>query len=165
MFFFSSPTPSLSPLRHTHSHNQGRRRKELALSCRCGGDGPTHALPPRRRAVTQPSQLESPPARGHATKCPVSPGAPPRRASRGASYGRKSERPASTRTRTSSLGARSFASRAAERHTGGAETKTSDSTGLERRHKRRGAPGDTGHLVACPLAGGASSWLGWVTAS
>jgi hypothetical protein len=60
----------------------------------------------------------------------------------------------------SPLGARSFASRATERHTGGAETKTSDSIGPERRHKRRGAPGDTGHLVACPLAGGASSWLG-----
>jgi hypothetical protein len=58
-----SPTPSLSPLRHTHSHNQGGRRKELAWSCRCGGDDPTHALPPRRRAVTQPSQLEAPPAR------------------------------------------------------------------------------------------------------
>ena len=87
----------------------------------------------------------------------------PRRASRGASYGRKSERLASTRTRTSSLGARSFASRVTERHTGGAETKTSDSIGLERRNKRHGAPGDTGHLVACPLAGGASSWLGWVT--
>jgi hypothetical protein len=29
---------------------------------------------------------------------------------------------------------------------------------------RHGAPGGTGHLVACPLAGGASSWLGWVTA-
>jgi hypothetical protein len=42
--------------------------------------------------------------------------------------------------------------------------RTSDSIGPERRHKRRGAPGDTGHLVACPLAGGASSWLGWVTA-
>jgi hypothetical protein len=66
----------------------------------------------------------------------------PRRASRGASYGRKSERPASTRTRTSSLGARSFASRATERHTGDAETKTSDSIDLERRNKRHGAPGD-----------------------
>jgi hypothetical protein len=67
-FLFSRPppppTPGLSPLRHTHSHNQGRRRKELARSCRCGGDGPTHALPPRRRVVTQPSQLESSPARG-----------------------------------------------------------------------------------------------------
>jgi hypothetical protein len=49
-------------------------------------------------------------------------------------------------------------------HTGGAETKTSGSIGLERRNKRHGAPGDTGHLVACPLAGGVSSWLGWVTA-
>jgi hypothetical protein len=74
--FFFSPTPNLSPLRHTHSQNQGGRRKELAQSCRCGGDDPTHALPSRRRAVTQPSQLEAPPARGHATKCPVSPGAP-----------------------------------------------------------------------------------------
>jgi hypothetical protein len=55
-------------------------------------------------------------------------------------------------------------SRAAERRTGGAETKTSDSIGLERRNKRHGAPGDTGHLVACLLAGGFSSWLGWVTA-
>jgi hypothetical protein len=84
----------------------------------------------------------------------------PRRASRGASYGRKSEQPASTRTHTSSalssLGARSFASRATERRAGGAETKTSDSIGLERRNKRHGAPGDTGHLVACPLAGGVS---------
>jgi hypothetical protein len=62
------------------------------------------------------------------------------------------------------LGRTKFSSRATERHTGGAETKTSDSIGLERRHKRCGAPGDTGHLVACPLAGGASSWLGWVTA-
>ena len=71
---------------------------------------------------------------------------------------------ASTHMHTSSLGARSFASRATERHTGDAETKTSDSIGLERRSKRHGAPGDTGHLVACPLAGGLSSWLGWVTA-
>jgi hypothetical protein len=30
--------------------------------------------------------------------------------------------------------------------------------------KRHGAPGGTGHLVACPLAGGASNWLGWVAA-
>jgi hypothetical protein len=37
------PTPSLGPLRHTHPHNQGGRRKELARSCRCGGDGTTHA--------------------------------------------------------------------------------------------------------------------------
>jgi hypothetical protein len=35
---------------------------------------------------------------------------------------------------------------------------------LGHRNKRHGAPGGTGHLVACPLAGGASSWLGWVTA-
>jgi hypothetical protein len=42
--------------------------------------------------------------------------------------------------------------------------KTSDSIELERRNKRHGAPGGTGHLVACPLAGGASSWLGWVMA-
>ena len=55
------------------------------------------------------------------------------------------------------------ASRATARHTGGAGTKTSDSIELERRNKRHGAPGGTGHLVACPLAGGASSWLGWVT--
>jgi hypothetical protein len=33
--------------------------KELARSCGCGGDDPTHALPPRRGAVTQPSQLEA----------------------------------------------------------------------------------------------------------
>jgi hypothetical protein len=59
------------------SHNEGGRRKELARSCRCGGDDPTHALPPRRRAVTQSSQLGTPPARGgHATKCPESSGAP-----------------------------------------------------------------------------------------
>jgi hypothetical protein len=38
-----------------------------------------------------------------------------------------------------------------------------DAIGLERRSKRHGAPGDTGHLVACPLAGGLSSWLGWMT--
>jgi hypothetical protein len=88
----------------------------------------------------------------------------PRRASRGASYGRKSERPASTRTRTSSLGARGSASQATARRAGGAETKTSDSIELERRNKRHGASGGTGHLVACPLAGGASSWLGWVAA-
>jgi hypothetical protein len=37
-------------------------------------------------------------------------------------------------------------------------------TELGRRNKRHGAPGGTGHLVACPLVGGASSWLGWVTA-
>jgi hypothetical protein len=48
--------------------------------------------------------------------------------------------------------------------TGGAETKTSDSIELERRNKRHGALGGTGRLVACLLAGGASSWLGWVTA-
>jgi hypothetical protein len=30
------------------ANNQGGRRKELARSCQCGGDGPTHALPPRR---------------------------------------------------------------------------------------------------------------------
>jgi hypothetical protein len=53
--------------------------------------------------------------------------------------GRRSERPASTRTRTSSLGARSSASQATARRTGGAETKTSDSIGLERRNKRHGA--------------------------
>jgi hypothetical protein len=57
-------------------NNQGGRGNELARSCRCGGGDPTHALPPRRRAVTQPSQLEAPSARGHATKCPVPPGAP-----------------------------------------------------------------------------------------
>jgi hypothetical protein len=38
--FIFFPSPSLGPLRHTHSHNQGRRRKELARSCRCAGDGP-----------------------------------------------------------------------------------------------------------------------------
>jgi hypothetical protein len=32
------------------------------------------------------------------------------------------------------------------------------------RGTRHGAPGGTGNLVACPLAGGVSSWLGWVTA-
>jgi hypothetical protein len=64
----------------------------------------------------------------------------PRDFSRGASYGRKSERPASTRTRTSSLGARNSASQATARRTGGAETKTSDSIELERRNKRHGAP-------------------------
>jgi hypothetical protein len=41
-----------------------------------GGGAPTHALPPGRRAATQPSQLGAPPARGQATKCPVPPGAP-----------------------------------------------------------------------------------------
>jgi hypothetical protein len=44
------------------------------------------------------------------------------------------------------------------------KVKTSDSIGLERRNKRHGAPGGTGRLVACSLAGGASNWLGWVTA-
>jgi hypothetical protein len=34
LLFSFSPTPSLGPLRHTHSHNQGGRRKELARSCR-----------------------------------------------------------------------------------------------------------------------------------
>jgi hypothetical protein len=59
--------------------------------------------------------------------------------------------------------------RATARRTGGAETKMSDPIELGHRNKRHGAPGGTGHLVACPptlpLAGGASSWLGWVTAS
>ena len=45
-FFFFSDS-KFRPAAHTHSHNQGRRRKELARSCRRGGDGPTHALPPR----------------------------------------------------------------------------------------------------------------------
>jgi hypothetical protein len=87
-----------------------------------------------------------------------------RRQSKSMRYGRKSERAASTRTRTSSLGARSSASQATARRTGGAETNTSDSIELERRNKGHGTPGGTGHLMACPLAGGASSWLGWVTA-
>jgi hypothetical protein len=44
---------------------------------------------------------------------------------------------------------------------GGAETKMRGSIELGRRNKRHGgAPGGTGHLVACPLAGGASSWRG-----
>jgi hypothetical protein len=63
------------------------------------------------------------------------------------SYGRKSERPASTRTRTSSLGARSSASQAAARRTGGAETKTSDSIfnrARARRNKRQEARGTGG---------------------
>jgi hypothetical protein len=34
--FFSS-TPGLGPPRHTHTHNQGGRLKELARSCRCRG--------------------------------------------------------------------------------------------------------------------------------
>jgi hypothetical protein len=46
----------------------------------------------------------------------------------------------------------------------GAETKMSGSIKLGRRNKRHGAPGGTGYLVACPLAGAAFSWLGWVTA-
>jgi hypothetical protein len=33
--FIFPPTPSLGPPRHTHAHNQGDRRKELAQSCRC----------------------------------------------------------------------------------------------------------------------------------
>jgi hypothetical protein len=75
--FFFSPTPSLGPLRQTHTHNQGGRRKELARSCRCGGDDPTRVLPLGRRAVTQPSQLEAPPARGLCRGYhPVPPGAP-----------------------------------------------------------------------------------------
>jgi hypothetical protein len=59
---------NVQKIRHV-SHNQGGRRKELARSCRRDGDGPTRALPPRRRAVTRPSQLETPPARGHANVC------------------------------------------------------------------------------------------------
>jgi hypothetical protein len=35
---------------------------------------------------------------------------------------------------------------------------------LGHRNKRHGAPGGTGRLAACPLAGGAPSRLGWVTA-
>jgi hypothetical protein len=69
-FFFSRLQVSAS------SAQKKGMGKELARSCRCGGGGPTHALPPRGRVVTQPIQLEAPPARGHATKCPVSPGAP-----------------------------------------------------------------------------------------
>jgi hypothetical protein len=45
-FFFFFSDSKFRPA-HTHSHNQGRRRKEPARSCRRGGDGPTHALPPR----------------------------------------------------------------------------------------------------------------------
>jgi hypothetical protein len=78
----------------------------------------------------------------------------PRRASQRASYARKLERPASTRTHTSSLGARSSASRATARRTGGAETKMRGSIELGRRNNRHGAPGGTGHFVAYPLAGG-----------
>jgi hypothetical protein len=74
--FFFPPTSGPPRHTHTHTHNQGGRRGELTRSCRCRGDGPTHILPLGRRAVTQPSQLEAPPARGHATKCPVPPGVP-----------------------------------------------------------------------------------------
>jgi hypothetical protein len=68
-----------------------------------------------------------------------------------ASYARKSERPASTRTRKFSLGARSSASRAAVRRAGGAEAKMSGSIELGRREKssrRRGTgqvPGTRWH--------------------
>jgi hypothetical protein len=55
---------------------------------------------------------------------------------------------------------RSSASRATARCTGGAETKMSGSIELGHRNKRHGALGGTGHLVACPLAGEAHSWLG-----
>jgi hypothetical protein len=76
-FLFENPAPSLGPLRNKHPQKQVDRRKELARPCRCSGDDPTRALPPRRRAVTQPSQLEAPPAgRLPATKCPVPPGVP-----------------------------------------------------------------------------------------
>jgi hypothetical protein len=51
------------------------------------------------------------------------------------------------------------------RRTGGAKTKTSGSIELGRRNKRHRALGGTGYLVECPLlAGGVTSWLGWVTA-
>jgi hypothetical protein len=50
------------------------------------------------------------------------------------------------------------------RRTGGAETKMSVSIELGRRNKRHGAPGGTGHLVACPLTDGVTSWLRLVTA-
>jgi hypothetical protein len=43
----------------------------LVTSCRCRWGAPAHVLPLGRRAATQPSRLEAPPARGHATKCPV----------------------------------------------------------------------------------------------
>jgi hypothetical protein len=67
----------------------------------------------------------------------------PRRALRRASCAKKLERPASTRTPTSSLDARSSASRATAWRTGGAETKMRDSS-------RARAPGGTGHLVHAP---------------
>jgi hypothetical protein len=54
--------------------------------------------------------------------------------------------------RTFSLDARSSASRATARRTGGAETKMSGSIELGHRNKRHGAPGGTGRVVACPLA-------------
>ena len=54
----------LGPLRHTHSHNQGGRRKELARSCRCGGDDPTHALPPDDAPSDAPPRCGDPPAAG-----------------------------------------------------------------------------------------------------
>jgi hypothetical protein len=41
------------------------------------------------------------------------------------------------------------------------EAKKTHSIGLEHRNKRHGAPGGTGHLVACPLAGlGDGAWSG-----
>jgi hypothetical protein len=61
-FFFSEFKPGCDT--RTHKTKEVGGRSPRSQSCRCGGDGPTHALPSRRRAVTQPSQLEAPPARG-----------------------------------------------------------------------------------------------------
>jgi hypothetical protein len=65
----------------------------------------------------------------------------------------------STRTRTDILlGRTKFCQRGYGAAYGRRETKTGDSIELEHRNKRHGAPGGTGHLVACPLPGGASSF-------
>jgi hypothetical protein len=89
----------------------------------------------------------------------------PRRASRGAPYGRKSERLASWAHEVLPARLRLSIRRGVRAAPGPRRAiQSSDSIELERRNKRHGAPGGTGYLVACPLAGGASSWLGWVTA-
>jgi hypothetical protein len=54
-----------SPTCKTAAHREERSQHSRSIASKLS---PDTAFPPRRRAVTQPSQLESPPARGHATK-------------------------------------------------------------------------------------------------
>jgi hypothetical protein len=67
---FPPPAPSLGPPRHTHAHNQGGRRKELARSCRCRGGVPTSCPSSRTtcRHLAKPTRSS--------TKFPVPLGAP-----------------------------------------------------------------------------------------